>query len=117
AVIRGELGHHDQLRSPGARGSAALGGPALQHLPRRALASGPSGWPVLFTPSQCGYRGVVIEQTVTPVTHDLGGFKVHRALPSKQRTMVGPFIFVEDRKSTRLNSSHEWISYAVFCLK
>src|SRR5207247_5579696 len=23
----------------------------------------------------------------------------------------------EDRKSTRLNSSHEWISYAVFCLK
>src|SRR5438105_5718092 len=27
---------------------------------------------------------------------------------------VGPRI---DRKSTRLNSSHEWISYAVFCLK
>src|SRR5438105_9693012 len=24
---------------------------------------------------------------------------------------------VQDRKSTRLNSSHEWISYAVFCLK
>src|SRR5438105_8569785 len=24
---------------------------------------------------------------------------------------------VIDRKSTRLNSSHEWISYAVFCLK
>src|SRR5207247_10986953 len=24
---------------------------------------------------------------------------------------------VPDRKSTRLNSSHEWISYAVFCLK
>src|SRR5207247_8248509 len=26
-------------------------------------------------------------------------------------------VFLEDRKSTRLNSSHEWISYAVFCLK
>src|SRR5438105_10102689 len=26
-------------------------------------------------------------------------------------------ICVRDRKSTRLNSSHEWISYAVFCLK
>src|SRR5438105_11776407 len=26
-------------------------------------------------------------------------------------------ILSEDRKSTRLNSSHEWISYAVFCLK
>src|SRR6266536_4242667 len=24
---------------------------------------------------------------------------------------------VRDRKSTRLNSSHEWSSYAVFCLK
>src|SRR5207247_7414646 len=23
---------------------------------------------------------------------------------------------IQDRKSTRLNSSHEWISYAVFCL-
>src|SRR5207247_9600247 len=23
---------------------------------------------------------------------------------------------LQDRKSTRLNSSHEWISYAVFCL-
>src|SRR5256885_5717959 len=32
---------------------------------------------------------------------------------------VGPVVFVggEDRKSTRLNSSHLVISYAVFCLK
>src|SRR5438105_12045893 len=29
----------------------------------------------------------------------------------------GSAIFQLDRKSTRLNSSHEWISYAVFCLK
>src|SRR5207247_9239166 len=28
-----------------------------------------------------------------------------------------PDSWVLDRKSTRLNSSHEWISYAVFCLK
>src|SRR5207247_9701593 len=26
-------------------------------------------------------------------------------------------IGARDRKSTRLNSSHEWISYAVFCFK
>src|SRR5438105_11230847 len=26
-------------------------------------------------------------------------------------------VTIGDRKSTRLNSSHEWISYAVFCLK
>src|SRR5207247_10097622 len=25
--------------------------------------------------------------------------------------------YTRDRKSTRLNSSHEWISYAVFCMK
>src|SRR5438105_7384309 len=29
----------------------------------------------------------------------------------------GELIVARDRKSTRLNSSHEWISYAVFCLK
>src|SRR5438105_6603789 len=28
-----------------------------------------------------------------------------------------PMSSPSDRKSTRLNSSHEWISYAVFCLK
>src|SRR5438105_10379622 len=27
------------------------------------------------------------------------------------------YVGLADRKSTRLNSSHEWISYAVFCLK
>src|SRR5438132_2246111 len=29
----------------------------------------------------------------------------------------GDVVFLEDRKSTRLNSSHTVISYAVFCLK
>jgi redox-sensitive bicupin YhaK (pirin superfamily) len=31
--------------------------------------------------------------TLTPTTHDLGGFKVHRTLPNRARTTVGPFIF------------------------
>ena len=34
-------------------------------------------------------------QLITPVTHDLGMFKVRRTLPSRPRTMVGPFIFVD----------------------
>ncbi len=34
-------------------------------------------------------------QTLHPVTHDLGGFKVHRTLPHKDRTTVGPFIFFD----------------------
>src|SRR3989442_4514686 len=32
-------------------------------------------------------------------------------------TLVGPNVPPGDRKSTRLNSSHVRISYAVFCLK
>ncbi len=34
-------------------------------------------------------------QSITPVTHDLGAFQVRRVLPSPGRTMVGPFIFVD----------------------
>ena len=34
-------------------------------------------------------------QIITPSTHDLGAFKVRRTLPTKARTMVGPFIFVD----------------------
>src|SRR5260221_8488695 len=37
--------------------------------------------------------------------------------PSGARHCVLDFFFEEDRKSTRLNSSHTVISYAVFCLK
>ena len=37
----------------------------------------------------------LILQTLTASTHDLGGFKVHRTLPAKARTMVGPFIFFD----------------------
>ncbi|HET9812716.1 MAG TPA: pirin family protein [Sphingomicrobium sp.] len=42
------------------------------------------------------------EQVITPVTHDLGAFKVRRTLPAKQRTMVGPFIFVDEFGPARL---------------
>ena len=45
-------------------------------------------------------------QTITPATHDLGDFKVRRTLPSKPRTMVGPFIFVDQFGPARLPASH-----------
>lgn len=32
---------------------------------------------------------------ITPSTHDIGAFEVRRSLPNKARTMVGPFIFVD----------------------
>jgi redox-sensitive bicupin YhaK (pirin superfamily) len=34
-------------------------------------------------------------KTVTPVSHDLGGFTVRRAVPSPECRMVGPFVFVD----------------------
>lgn len=37
-----------------------------------------------------------------PTTHDLGGFKVHRTLPAKPRTMVGPFIFFDQMGPAQL---------------
>jgi redox-sensitive bicupin YhaK (pirin superfamily) len=43
-----------------------------------------------------------IVQTITPVTHDLGDFKVNRTLPARERTMVGPFIFVDEFGPARL---------------
>ena len=42
------------------------------------------------------------EQIITPVTHDLGDFKVNRTLPARERTMVGPFIFVDEFGPARL---------------
>ena len=45
-------------------------------------------------------------ETITPVTHDLGDFKVRRTLPAKSRTMVGPFIFVDQFGPARLPAGH-----------
>jgi len=41
-------------------------------------------------------------QTLLPTTHDLGGFKVHRTLPHKSRTTIGPFIFFDQMGPARL---------------
>lgn len=45
-----------------------------------------------------------VEQVIEPVTHDLGGFKVHRTLPARERTMVGPFLFFDQMGPARLPS-------------
>ncbi|MBX7495568.1 pirin family protein [Qipengyuania sp. 6B39] len=36
-----------------------------------------------------------IDTVLTPTTHDLGQFEVRRVLPARARSMVGPFIFVD----------------------
>src|SRR5438105_8677032 len=54
----------------------------------------------------------------------LGASLAMESLPTQARGLFSGILqqgyaagYLVDRKSTRLNSSHEWISYAVFCLK
>src|SRR5437764_3259034 len=51
--------------------------------------------------------GVIVEITSVPKLLDIGG----------ARLLEEGMVLRGDRKSTRLNSSHRCISYAVFCLK
>src|SRR5947209_13535628 len=56
---------------------------------------------------------------VAPKNHDDRERRAFRSsIASVNATLVGrPYNSKRDRKSTRLNSSHANISYAVFCLK
>src|SRR2546429_1943722 len=49
--------------------------------------------------------------------HDLLGQDVERVRRDDQPVELALVRRPQDRKSTRLNSSHGYISYAVFCLK
>src|SRR5437879_8595073 len=63
--------------------------------------------------------GVFAQQVINPIfgaDKPVGGLDGHWSQVGNQ--LVGVVIaWVLDRKSTRLNSSHRCISYAVFCLK
>src|SRR2546427_5893908 len=61
-------------------------------------------------------------ECIVPGMHALGegiAQQQYARLLSRERHIPGPLISEAetDRKSTRLNSSHSQISYAVFCLK
>src|SRR5258707_10810025 len=63
-----------------------------------------------------------VEDRAPNATHDLGLFtrchlEVHTPQRSPLRARGDADLRDVDRKSTRLNSSHANISYAVFCLK
>src|SRR5258708_22533579 len=60
----------------------------------------------------------------TTLFRSLFGSLISTYLIYKGKSLVGPYphdvngmLSTSDRKSTRLNSSHQIISYAVFCLK
>src|SRR5690348_17970415 len=63
-----------------------------------------------------------------PPPTEIYTLSLHDALPISELTLIpfpwehapippAPYALLADRKSTRLNSSHPSISYAVFCLK
>src|SRR3712207_9484964 len=60
-------------------------------------------------------RGAHVEQLGDLVAEDGGAEQAHVVDVAADRGLAVDD--VEDRKSTRLNSSHANISYAVFCLK
>src|SRR2546430_3956859 len=79
------------------------------------------------TPAVSGYEQKLADQIreglkgLSPHTDNLGNVYVTLGSGSPLRLIATPMdepgYVVRDRKSTRLNSSHSQISYAVFCLK
>src|SRR5207247_8704913 len=73
-------------------------------MPRRPPGSPLFPYTTLFRSGGCDHVDPCIGRLSG---EDRGDEQLERALAARR----------QDRKSTRLNSSHEWISYAVFCLK
>src|SRR2546427_6349350 len=64
------------------------------------------------------FRSAWIEQGPGPLALPVGGYsKAAGAVQAIATDPLDPDRAFVDRKSTRLNSSHSQISYAVFCLK
>src|SRR5438552_7069510 len=93
---------------------------------RIGISLGPAGTPGQFADAvdsleQAGVDSLWLPETVySPVVEPFTGMAF--ALARTRRLKAGSGISVlpgrrVDRKSTRLNSSHQIISYAVFCLK
>src|SRR5205807_8599525 len=72
----------------------------------RALAGVVGPHVVVFTLGHPSAANVLVDE-------DISGLAEQRGRPEVVAVLVGAI----DRKSTRLNSSHLVISYAVFCLK
>src|SRR5688572_31747162 len=83
------------------------------------IGSGPGGYVAAIRAGQLGLKAAIVEKD-----NRLGGTCTLRGcIPTKQMLMSA-HVYEQmqhaadlDRKSTRLNSSHSQISYAVFCLK
>src|SRR2546430_5985764 len=101
---------------PGARSEAAM---KIPHVPTRVLRPPADNPLVIGLPAPTDTREFVTlelgtDQGLVGVGLTFFGGALTAALKVAVDTLAG---LVVDRKSTRLNSSHSQISYAVFCLK
>src|SRR2546427_1871829 len=72
----------------------------------------------LFRSRRMRWRGASATCTTTRTVESPGGGVVSASTTLTERNIPSPYRSrCVDRKSTRLNSSHSQISYAVFCLK
>src|SRR5256884_8922299 len=92
------------------------------------VGAGPAGATAALALARRGLSVALLERDALPRYKTCGGGLVGRALallpPEVERVLERRcgqadlhLLDVKDRKSTRLNSSHGYISYAVFCLK
>src|SRR5690242_10773139 len=102
------------------KNAASFGGlPDLPHFPpkaKRIIYLHQSGAPSQidlfdYKPKLAALAGTELPDSVRKGQRITGMTSGQNSLP------IAPSIFKLDRKSTRLNSSHMSISYAVFCLK
>src|SRR2546428_9480279 len=74
----------------------------------------------LFRSGRVSVCGFDPQRDSAALRHEIGAALQSTSLPDKLRVMEALRLnraADRDRKSTRLNSSHDQISYAVFCLK
>src|SRR2546421_10131536 len=76
------------------------------------------GWPIVTTALKAIKRGVLSINELVAIAV-LAAFASGESQIGGYQTagIIAFFMLLGDRKSTRLNSSHDQISYAVFCLK
>src|SRR2546422_6185536 len=96
----------------------------LSHVPPSFFVTHtlPSSVPANSTPGRSGDSAsdTIVQYVSAPVTSGVTPPVVRvltRILMESLVVRSGEIEYKSDRKSTRLNSSHGYISYAVFCLK
>src|SRR2546421_12224975 len=76
------------------------------------------GWPIVVTALKDIRRGILsINELVAIAVLAAFGSGESQIGGYQPAGIIAFFMLLGDRKSTRLNSSHDQISYAVFCLK